>query len=85
MTQIASSTATPRRGQSAKHRGKGNPLTRIALFYRQVIAELRKVVWPSRNELVTYTIVVLVFVVIVIAIVSVLDFVFSKAVLTVLG
>ena len=23
-------------------------------FYRQVVAELRKVVWPSRDQLVTY-------------------------------
>ena len=35
---------------------------RISLFYRQVVAELRKVIWPTRKELVTYTTVVLVFV-----------------------
>ena len=33
-----------------------------ALFLRQVIAELRKVIWPTRRELRTYTIVALVFV-----------------------
>ena len=43
---------------------------RIALFYRQVINELRKVVWPSRNMLTTYTGVVLVFVSFIIAVVS---------------
>ncbi len=32
-----------------------NIFSRIALFYRQVINELRKVVWPSRNMLTTYT------------------------------
>ena len=31
---------------------------RIALFIRQVVAELRKVVTPTRSELVNYTIVV---------------------------
>ena len=35
---------------------------RIALFYRQVVSELTKVVWPTRNQLTTYTAVVLVFV-----------------------
>ena len=35
---------------------------RIALFFRQVIAELRKVVTPTRKELFKFTGVVLVFV-----------------------
>jgi preprotein translocase subunit SecE len=50
---------------------------RIALFFRQVIAELRKVVTPTRKELVKFTAVVLVFVVIMMGIVYGLDFVFS--------
>jgi preprotein translocase subunit SecE len=32
---------------------------RVGLFYRQVVSELRKVVWPTRNQLTTYTAVVL--------------------------
>ena len=43
------------------------------VFYRQVVAELRKVVWPTRDQLVTYFIVVMVFVLIMMAIVSLLD------------
>nr|WP_239079047.1 preprotein translocase subunit SecE [Cellulomonas marina] len=46
---------------------------RIALFVRQVVAELRKVVWPTRTELVRYTLVVLVFVVVVMAFVTLVD------------
>ncbi|MEQ6900613.1 preprotein translocase subunit SecE [Nocardioides sp. YIM 152588] len=42
-------------------------------FYRQVVAELRKVVYPSRDQLVTYFFVVMVFVVVMIALVSLLD------------
>ena len=30
---------------------------RLIRFLREVVAELRKVIWPSRNQLVTYTIV----------------------------
>jgi preprotein translocase subunit SecE len=62
------------RKERAERRG---PFGRIALFIRQVVAELRKVVTPTRRELVNYTLVVLVFVVIMMAIVSGLDTVFS--------
>jgi preprotein translocase subunit SecE len=46
---------------------------RIVVFVRQVIAELKKVVRPTRAELVRYTIVVLVFVLVVMAFVTVVD------------
>jgi len=49
-------------------------------FTKQVVGELRKVRWPTRKELVTYTIVVMVFVVIVLAYVSLADFAFGEAV-----
>lgn len=42
-------------------------------FYRQVIAELRKVVWPTQDQLVTYFFVVMVFVIVMMAIISALD------------
>src|SRR6478752_6027360 len=50
-----------------------NPFARIALFIRQVIAELKKVVTPTRKELVSFTVVVLVFVIIMMALVWGLD------------
>jgi preprotein translocase subunit SecE len=49
------------------------------------VAELKKVVRPTRNELLTYTTVVLVFVCAVMAYVSVLDYGFGKLVLWVFG
>ena len=55
------STETPERGRSPSQ--KKGPFARLALFFRQVVAEIRKVVWPTRSELITYTTVVLVFVV----------------------
>lgn len=51
---------------------------RIVLFVRQVIVELKKVVRPTRSELITYTGVVLVFVAIVMAFVTVVDFGIGK-------
>ncbi|MBB1245350.1 MULTISPECIES: preprotein translocase subunit SecE [Streptomyces] len=72
----------PRRGGK---RGKKGPLARLALFYRQIVAELRKVVWPTRHQLTTYTIVVIIFVLIVIGLVFVIDYGFGEAVKFVFG
>ncbi|MEV6394233.1 preprotein translocase subunit SecE [Streptomyces sp. NPDC051907] len=66
-------------------RGKKGPLGRLALFYRQIVAELRKVVWPSRSQLTTYTTVVIVFVVVMIGLVTVIDYGFQEAVKYVFG
>jgi len=62
-------------------RERTNPVT----FYRQVMAELRKVVWPTQQQLVTYFIVVMVFVLVMIGIVSGLDLGFGKLVFKVFG
>jgi preprotein translocase subunit SecE len=69
MRTVSSTSSTKKR--------RGNP----RLFLRQVMAELRKVVRPTRNELITYTSVVLVFVLIVMLYVSVLDYWFGRLVL----
>jgi preprotein translocase subunit SecE len=74
----------PSTASGGSRRG-GNPIARLSLFYRQVVAELRKVIWPTRKELVTYTSVVLVFVSFMTAIVAVLDILFGKGVLWVFG
>jgi preprotein translocase subunit SecE len=64
---------------------KANFFQRIAIFIRQVFAELRKVVTPTRQELVKYTIVSIAFVVVVMAIVYGLDILFSWMVNWVFG
>jgi preprotein translocase subunit SecE len=58
---------------------------RVGLFYRQIISELSKVVWPTRKQLSTYTAVVMVFVLFVIAVVSIFDLVITKLVFWVFG
>lgn len=65
--------------------GRSGPLARLLVFLRQVIGELKKVVYPTRDELVTYTTVVLVFVAVVMTYVSLLDLGFGRLVLWVLG
>jgi preprotein translocase subunit SecE len=64
---------------------KGSLPSRFVRFLREVVAELRKVIWPTRNQLVTYTIVVLVFVSFMVALVSLLDFLFGRGVLFLFG
>jgi preprotein translocase subunit SecE len=58
---------------------------RVGLFYRQILSELKKVVWPTRSMLTTYTAVVLVFVTFIIAVVSLIDLVLTKVVFWVFG
>ena len=83
-----SQTVSPSRPSASPREGKGrsrNPFARIALFTRQVVAELRKVIWPTRTELVTYTIVSVTFVVFMVAFVALLDYLFTKGVIHVFG
>jgi len=58
---------------------------RLINFIREVVAELRKVIWPTRKELITYTAVVVVFVSIMLTVVGLLDYGFAKVVLWVFG
>ncbi|MCW2539455.1 MAG: preprotein translocase, SecE subunit [Frankiales bacterium] len=60
-------------------------LTAFRRRLRETVAEMRKVLWPSRKEMITYTTVVVIFVVIMVAVVSGLDLGFAKIVLAVFG
>ena len=81
--------ATQTRGEAAEKRGGGQPSakrrTSPALFFRQSVAELRKVIWPTRRELSTYTTVALAFIVVMVAIVTSLDYGFTKLIIAVFG
>jgi len=70
-------TTTTAADTKPKPQRRGGP----RLFLRQVVAELKKVVRPTRNELITYTSVVLVFVLAVMTFVSILDAGFGRLVL----
>jgi preprotein translocase subunit SecE len=73
----------PGRRETAE--GRGNPISRLLRFFREVVAELRKVIWPTRKELLTYTTVVVIFVTVMVAIVAGLDVGFARAVEFVFG
>ena len=76
MTQSRPVRSTPSPGPK-----RTSPTT----FYRQVVAELRKVVWPTQQQLITYFVVVLVFVLVVMTIVALLDLGFGRAVFAIFG
>ncbi len=69
--------ATLSRGASAEE-PKVNILKRLWIFFTQVVAELKKVVYPSAEETRTYFAVVVVFVAAIMAFTGVLDFAFGK-------
>jgi len=68
----------------AKQTGDGI-FARIAIFVRQVIAELKKVVTPGRSELIKMTVVVLVFVLIIMALVYAIDWLIRLGVFALFG
>lgn len=70
------------RGARKPPRDRG-PAGAVVTYYREVIAELRKVIYPGRSELLTYVIVVLVFVSFMTAVVAGLDYLATKVVLAV--
>ncbi len=72
-------------GAQGKRVEKHGMFSAMARFFREVMGELRKVVTPTRKELINYTGVVLVFVIIMIGIVWTLDLAFSWFVVNLFG
>jgi preprotein translocase subunit SecE len=58
---------------------------RIPQFYRQVVSELRRVVWPTRKQVTTYTVVVMTFVTFMIAVIGLFDVVLAKLIFWIFG
>lgn len=82
-----SEQSTARRGSGARqggNRGQGNVVGRffaaVGLFVSQILDELRKVVRPTREELTTYTLVVIAFVSVIMLLVFGLDSIITRLV-----
>ena len=78
----AKGAPTPKRDQKAK---KASVFARLVRFIREVWAELRKVIWPNRKQMVTYTIVVLVFLAFMVTLIGLVDLGVAKVVMMVFG
>ncbi len=78
-----------RRSPRPQPRPPGSPArrqrTKPRQFVKEVIAELRKVAWPSRQEVIAYSWVVLIAVTAIATLIYAMDFVFTKAVLALFG
>lgn len=58
---------------------------RFTRFFRETVGELRKVTWPTRQEAINLTIVVLIVIAIMSVFLGVLDFVYSQFFVLILG
>jgi len=71
---MATQVRGPQASKPAKQSGPAKPeRTTPAAFLREVRSELRKVIWPTRKELITYTTVAVVFILIMVGIVTGVD------------
>lgn len=62
-----------------------NPFVFVWTYLGQVAAELRKVIWPNRKQMVSYTTVVLLFLIFMVALISAVDLGLAKLVLLIFG
>ena len=62
-----------------------NPFVFVYNYLKQVVAELRKVIWPNRKQMFSYTGVVLAFLAFMVALVGLADFGLAKLVMLVFG
>ncbi len=82
-----SGAATATRARATRSRTDASPgiFGRIVRRFRETVAELQKVIWPTRKELLTYTTVVVIFVALIMAFVASLDLGFTKLMMLVFG
>ena len=59
---------------------KPNPFQKTKNWWRQTIGELRKVTWPTKEDALALTRIVLIVTVIMSAILGILDFIFARLV-----
>ena len=69
-TSVASRVRTDADTPEDTRTTRANPITYIS----QVVEELRRVIWPTRGQMITYTIVVFLFLIFMTALVSGVDF-----------
>lgn len=87
--KAADTALTPKKSTATRKQAEGvaerRTRTTPGVFVNQSVGELRKVQWPTGDQLRQYFIVVLVFVLIIIAYVGLLDFAFGWVVLKLFG
>jgi preprotein translocase subunit SecE len=74
----------PKRPKKSSDR-PANPFLFVYTYLKQVVAEMRKVIWPNRKQMLTYTAVVLAFLAFMVALVGLADLGLTKLVMLVFG
>jgi preprotein translocase subunit SecE len=82
---VTKNGAPTKAAKKVAERPSRNPLTYIWTYLQQVIAELRKVIWPNRKQMVSYTAVVLVFLAFMVALIGLVDLGLAKLVMQIFG
>jgi preprotein translocase subunit SecE len=90
LTESAADEKGAKKPKKAKKAGKSqgqstNPISYVYNYLKQVIAELRKVIWPSRKQMGSYTSVVLAFLVFMVTLIGLVDLGLARLVLWVFG
>ncbi|HEX2286273.1 MAG TPA: preprotein translocase subunit SecE [Mycobacterium sp.] len=83
-TKNGAGTAT-KTAKAGAERPSRNPIAFVWNYLQQVVAELRKVIWPNRKQMVTYTSVVLLFLAFMVALIGLTDLGLAKLVMLVFG
>ena len=90
LTESDADDKTAKKPKNAKKSKKAddsstNPIVYVITYLRQVVAELRKVIWPNRKQMGSYTSVVLAFLVFMVTLIGLVDLGLAKLVLLVFG
>lgn len=87
LTESAADDTKAKKAKKAKKSDEpsSNPFVFVFTYLQQVIGELRKVIWPNRKQMSSYTSVVLAFLVFMVALIGLVDLGLAKLVMLVFG
>ena len=75
----------PKAAKKSSDEPSRNPILFVVNYLKQVVAELRKVIWPNRKQMVSYTTVVLIFLAFMVALIGGVDFGLARLITLVFG
>ena len=84
-SKTTSKNGSGKKKTAKKTEPRPNPFVFVWTFLKQVVAELRKVIWPNRKQMISYTTVVLIFLAFMVALIGGVDLGFAKLVGLVFG
>ena len=60
-------------------------MSKITEYFKEIQAELKHVVWPSKNQTIFYTLIVIVLSVVVAYFLGIFDFIFSQGLIKIIS